>query len=136
MQLTHFLQLPTCTVLPKAATPATMTNSTLLSIPALSLLEVFSGAIQLYGTASWVEIRGESNEPTHYHTSHLVALVVRGGGMLRAGSVKQQIQSGDIVVIPRGVDHFFDPVVEGLDYVGFEISDSVIDYQKHFHTEL
>lgn len=133
MELTQLLQLSNCTVLPGAATAATMTNSSLLSIPALPLLELFSNPSQLYGTASWVEIRGQNEESTHYHTSHLVALIVHGGGTLRTKNGKQPIRSGDLIVMPRGVDHFFDPLAEGIDYIGFEVSDSVIDYQKHFY---
>jgi mannose-6-phosphate isomerase-like protein (cupin superfamily) len=123
-----------CTVLRNAAIVASMGNSRLTSAPVLKLDGLFPDLRVVEVTATWVSIRDDATtEPVHYHTSHLVACVVQGMGWLRTDTELTPVLVGDAVVIPRGVGHFFDPdPAVGLDYIAYEVSDSPIDYQKHY----
>lgn len=146
----QLLQKPRCTVISNASRLEGVGNSILRSIPEFGLANIFSRPDLIHVTASFVELHGKSEEPAHFHTSHLIAVVVRGDGQLRTGKgidvltehgklVPNDgvvvVMTGDVVVIPRGENHFFDPNTSGMSYVGLEISDQLIDYQKHFSLE-
>lgn len=134
IRIGELLQMQRCTVVSSAAQVGKMGNSVLTSVPVLKLSELFADIRSIELTASWVKIRGASTEPVHYHTSHLVACLVQGMGWLRTDQGREVVVIGDVVVIPRGINHFFDPdPAVGLDYIAYEISDSPIDYQKHYN---
>lgn len=132
------LSLSHCTVLPHLAFAWGTGNSVVVSVPTLSVVPLFPMAPELNVTASLVSIQGDSPEPLHFHTSHLMGLVVRGSGDFRwevEGEERTaEVCTGDVVIIPRGALHFFNCLPGGsLDYVALEVSDGPIDYQKHFH---
>ena len=130
---TDFLKRSACTLMPNGAQVGKTGNSVVTSSLVTHLDGLFPDLSKIQTTCSLVEIRGASNEPTHYHTSHLVGLVIRGHGYLREPQQRQPVKKGDIVVIPRGVQHYFDCDDAGeLDYIAYEVSDQDIDYQKHF----
>ena len=111
---------------------------------------LFSNLGLVHITASLVRLDGMSNKSGHFHTSHLIAVVVSGDAQLRTGKEIDLfsengklvphdgiavVMTGGVVIIPRGENHFFDPNTSGMTYVGLEISDRPIDYQKHFSLE-
>jgi quercetin dioxygenase-like cupin family protein len=114
-------------------------NSVVRSLPALRVEDSLGGDLQEVG-ASLVAISGPSDEPLHYHSSHLIGVVTSGRGWFCvpgeggvANPVRQEVVAGDVVVIPRSVLHLFDCDPGGqLDYVSLEFSDKAIDYQKHW----
>ena len=81
-----------------------------------------------------VRIEGDeiSKEGLHVHLSHIIALVFEGEGVLEwNNNIGERFSShamvNDIVVIPRGVLHYF---TGSLSFAALEFGD-VIDYQKH-----
>lgn len=113
-------------------------NSSVTSCPCLSPQLLFPGARDIEVGASLVAISGPSGESLHFHSSHLIGVVVKGSGVLLSMSPNgdqraDRVSVGDCVVIPRGVLHLFECTGgESMDYVALEVSDSPIDYQKHF----
>lgn len=76
-------------------------------------------------------------EGLHVHLSHLIAIVFDGSGILEweteSGQKKKSFaEKGDLIIIPRGVLHYF---TGKLSFAGIEISD-IIDYQKHYHSSI
>jgi hypothetical protein len=76
-------------------------------------------------------------EGLHVHLSHLIAIVFDGSGVLewetKTGQRKKNLaKKGDLVIIPRGVMHYF---TGKLSFAGIEISD-IIDYQKHHYSSI
>ena len=133
--LTTMLQKKKCTLIDGAARSAPTGNSVVTSGLVLNFNDgLFSDLSKVKATASLVEIKGESAEPTHFHTSHLVGIIIHGTGFLRLKDASRiLVKRGDIVVIPRGIHHYFDcGKDETLDYIALEVSDTTIDYQKHF----
>jgi quercetin dioxygenase-like cupin family protein len=126
-----------CSLFKGAALQWNSANSKVLSMPALRLSDTQGSLVET--GASIVCIAGPSNEPLHYHSSHLVGVVTRGSGWLcvpgldKAVPARLPVSSGDVVVIPKGALHLFDcdPDTE-MDYVALEVSDGPIDYQKHW----
>lgn len=113
-------------------------NSTVSSTPPVDLAGIF-GSSHIEVGASVVRIVGESGEPLHFHSSHLVGLVVRGSGWLcrpneqDGGISRRATARGDVVIIPRGALHLFECDRDGeLEYIALEFSDGPIDYQKHW----
>ena len=129
-----------CVVFKEAGRAQKTGNSVLVSSPVVDILQVLNNASWIEATVSSVAIKGTSNEPLHYHTSHLIGLVVSGEGYLliskenveNDGIDRVPVTVGDVIVIPRGAYHIFecDPTGE-LDYIALEFSDEAIDYQKH-----
>jgi mannose-6-phosphate isomerase-like protein (cupin superfamily) len=67
-------------------------------------------AVELGRTASashhLVQVRDA--EPPHFHRTHdLTVTVLRGAGNVRVGERTVAVRAGDVVIIPRGVPHFF-----------------------------
>jgi quercetin dioxygenase-like cupin family protein len=138
--LRHLLLKKSCSIVECAATSWSSGNSTVCSIPSFAVKEFFQPGLDVNVTASLVRINGGGEEPLHFHTSHLVGLVVRGSGVFRwaderGAEIRSAVTEGDLVVIPRGALHFFEATGVGLDYIALELSDAVIDYQKHFLDE-
>jgi len=119
-------------------------NSTVLSTPIVQLFGMFASDNVELG-ASIVRISGESGEPLHFHSSHLVGLVIRGEGWLCLPALtggaplsnvnvrRVRVQQGDIAIIPRGALHLFEcNSTAEMDYLAVEFSDCPIDYQKHW----
>lgn len=132
--IAELLKLKKCTILKKWPRSTDAGNSVVTSAPPLKLDGVFSDLSKVEITTSLVQIKGPSDEPLHFHSSHLVGLVVRGHGYMRTDDWESAyVKQGDVVVIPRGVNHYFtcESGTE-MDYISYEISDTPIDYQKHF----
>ena len=135
----ELFSLDECTVLRASSHDWTSANSRVFSTPVVDVMQVFSAQRVEIG-ASIVCIAGECGEPLHFHLSHLVGLVVRGGGWLcipapgdRTSVARVAVSVGDAVVIPRGALHLFECDPTGfLDYIALEVSDRPIDYQKHW----
>jgi quercetin dioxygenase-like cupin family protein len=129
-----------CVVFKGAGRAQKTGNSILVSSHVVDILQVLNNASRIEATVSSVAIKGTSNEPLHYHTSHLIGLVVSGQGYLliskedveNDGVDRVPVTVGDVVVIPRGAYHIFECDPNGeLDYIALEFSDEAIDYQKH-----
>ena len=129
-----------CTVFQSTAIRSTTGNSVLESLPNVMVHALFPETRDVRATCSLVRIKGVSGESLHYHSSHLVGLVVRGRGWLlvpgddASGSHRRlAVTKGDVVVVPRRVLHLFEcRPREVLEYLALEFSDEDIDYQKHF----
>lgn len=113
------------------------TNSTVTSSPIIHLNELFGENTNIQTATSLVSIKGYSGEPLHYHTSHVLGIVIKGKGWLRILGENQQkenltVGEGDIAIIPRGVLHSFECEPSSIiEYIALEVSDTAIDYQKH-----
>lgn len=122
--------------------PSTTTNSLVMSIPAINDVERFFPGRSCNIASSLVEIRGPTDEPLHFHSSHLIGLVVSGEGFCRyiqpGESVehREQVLPGDIVLLAQEAMHIFEcEPGKTMTYVALEFSDREIDYQKHFHDQ-
>jgi quercetin dioxygenase-like cupin family protein len=142
--ISELLSRKDCAVLKDGGHEWRSSNSTVLSTPVVELLGMFASENLELG-ASIVRISGESGEPLHFHSSHLVGLVIRGQGWLclpgfvnnasvgEADVRRVAVQLGDVAVIPRGALHLFECAHSSeLDYLAVEFSDRPIDYQKHW----
>lgn len=110
-------------------------NSVVLCGPQLSPQQIIP-ADQHYMAISAVFISGVSHEPLHTHTSHVVAWMIEGTGWLSLEEERIDAVAGDLVVVPRGVPHSFNgPLGSRIVFVGLEISDQMLDYQKNFYQE-
>lgn len=140
-KLSGVLKGTDCAVYKRAALLWRDGNSAVTSSPAVDLLRLFKAAGRVEVAVNFVSIQGACGEPLHYHTAHLIGVVVRGGGYLLTGKGENKqgevdmtpVAVGDLVVIPRGAYHIFECKPSGgLDYVALEFSDAAIDYQKHW----
>ena len=142
-RLREILETGTCAVYKNAANTWKTANSTVTSSPIVDVWHIFEGTRAANVAVNIVSIRGTSGEPLHYHTSHLIGVVVKGDGMLRSATDKResnlkdwQVAAGDVILIPRGAYHMFECEPSGnLDYIALEFSDHEIDYQKHWRPE-
>lgn len=140
----NILERGSCVVFKGAAVKWTTGNSTVTSSQSVDMLQVFSGTKNIEVAVNLVSIRGGSAEPLHYHTSHLIGLVINGEGRLRLAidasdrSIREEpLAAGDVIVIPQGAFHIFECDDSGkLDYIALEFSDVGIDYQKHWRPGL
>ena len=138
LRFTDLLRLKDCTVIKEASLTWSSANSIVRSSPITDLSQLFSLSCQINCAVSLVSIHGASGEPLHYHTSHLIGLVVRGSGWLLTTKNSElehqkQVGLGDVIVIPKGVYHIFECDPAGaMDYIALEVSDGIIDYQKHW----
>jgi quercetin dioxygenase-like cupin family protein len=137
VNITRLLKKATCTLMPADARTTSTGNSVLTVGYLVNLADgLFPDPSIVKMTASLVEIRGQSEEDMHYHTSHIVGIVVHGSGYLRVPEGKLPAKKGDMVIIPRKAMHYFDCDPDGeLTYVSLEVSDTEIDYQKHFRSD-
>lgn len=132
--IAELLKLKKCTILNNWPRSTEAGNSIVTSAPPLKLDGVFPDMSKIELTTSLVQIKGPSEEPLHFHSSHLVGLIVRGMGYMKTDEWDSvYIKQGDVIIIPREVNHYF-TCDEGkeMDYISYEISDTPIDYQKHF----
>lgn len=106
----------------------------MVSAPIVDLLSIFPDSNTANCTSSLVTINGPSDEPPHFHLSHVLGIVVSGTGVVRDGeSRRKKVIDGDLVVIPKGVLHYFETAQgEELKWIALEFNDGEIDYQKHF----
>ena len=110
-------------------------NSVVLCGPQLSPQDIIP-AEQHYMAISTVFITGASHEPLHTHTSHVVAWMIEGNGWLSLEDGQINAKASDLVVVPRGIPHSFNgPLGSKIVFVGLEISDQMLDYQKNFYQE-
>lgn len=116
-------------------------NSTVTSSPAIDIFNIFSSTERIEVAVNLVSVQDISEEPLHYHSSHLIGVIVRGKGVLLTSKInnrqeaieKTAVSVGDVVVIPRGANHIFQcNYSEELHYIALEFSDKAIDYQKHW----
>jgi mannose-6-phosphate isomerase-like protein (cupin superfamily) len=126
-----------CTLVRGFSESWTTDNSRVTSLPVLNLLNVFKDADVQLATASVVEINGPlpEDEGVHYHLSHVVGMVFEGVGSIisHVEGESVEVHEGDLVIIPRGVMHFFTSTPgHVMRWVAMEVSDRPIDYQKHF----
>ena len=134
------LEKKECLIIKKAANKWSEGNSCVTSSPIVDIRKVFSAADKIETAVNFVEIKGRNEEPLHFHTAHLVGVITGGEGYLLTASddkttfiKKQTMSAGDVIVIPQGAFHYFQPFTEDgeLDYIALEFSDKEIDYQKH-----
>jgi oxalate decarboxylase/phosphoglucose isomerase-like protein (cupin superfamily) len=139
--LSRMLAAGACVVYKNAANTWKTANSTVTSSPIIDVLQIFNGTKAAANVAvNFVSIRGTICEPLHYHTSHLIGVVIHGDGVLKSATDEKesnlrelQVGAGDVILIPRGAYHIFDCEASGgLDYIALEFSDHDIDYQKHW----
>ena len=134
IDIKEFLGEMRCTAIKNFATSWSTGNSVVSSAPIVNLTGVFPDLGKTNITASLVHIEGVDDEDVHYHTSHVIGYVVSGEGKFMVSREKDSpifgISAGDVVVIPRGAMHYFISETK-MDWIGLEISDLPIDYQKH-----
>ena len=138
LAIAEALQATRCTVFPGAGRRWRTPNSKVMSVPSLPMAAFACVCDVRNATTSIVRVSGTTPESLHYHTSHVIGLAVGGVGLLRtvsaAGSEESRpIESGDIVVIPKGALHVFESPESGsMEYIAFEFSDGALDYQAHW----
>lgn len=138
VRLTDLLRLKHCTIIRETSNVWSSANSVVRSSPIADLSQLFGFSSQINCAVSLVSIQGISGEPLHYHTSHLIGLVVSGCGWILTDKNpemkhQEQVSLGDVIVIPKGVYHMFEcGPEEAMDYIAMEVSDGIIDYQKHW----
>ena len=137
MDIAYLLTQRACAVVRASALSWTSGTSSVVSVPAVHVSYLFGARDIMSCGTSLVRISGATVEPLHYHKSHVVGIVVRGRGWLLCSQERRErISTGDCIVIPRGVLHFFVcDAEESMEYVALEVSDQDIDYQKHFYGE-
>lgn len=128
-----------CVVFRGAGIQGRAANSTLSSIPEVRLTDTGLGPANLRTAATVVRIAGSTDEPLHYHVSAIVGLILKGEALLRTadGPASSErvlrVDEGDIVVIPKGCWHLFEcPSGRSMEYLALELSETTIDYQKHW----
>ena len=135
------LNQATCTIIKNSANKWSEGNSSVTSSPIVDINKLFSQDQITKIAVNFVSIKGKSEEPLHYHTAHLVGVILKGEGFLLAsseansGSIeKQPVTEGDVIIIPRNIYHFFEPLLDKgeIEYIALEFSDKNIDYQKHY----
>lgn len=139
----ELLEHAECIIYKKGALAWRSSNSAVTSLPAVDLSSIFNASKQLEVTANFVSIRGFSGDPPHYHTSHLIGVIIKGEGWLISVSSDSEssveripVAVNDVVFIPRGAYHIFECDPQGeLDYIALEFSDQAIDYQKHWDVQ-
>lgn len=115
-------------------------NSCVVSLPAFNFERMFGNGSFQNIACSLVSISGPTDETLHFHTSHVVGVITSGAGRLRhkviggASELQTILQTGDVAFIPMGCLHLFDTDEGGhINYIAFEVSETAIDYQKHWH---
>lgn len=123
-----------CTVKRNSSLRWKSDNSEVQSIPSLT---VGTDCVKCVGV-SLVTICGPSGEDLHFHKADIVGLVIYGAARLRfrsEGDIERvsNVVENDVVFIPRGVFHLFECCLgETMRYVALELSESELDYQKHW----
>jgi quercetin dioxygenase-like cupin family protein len=108
-------------------------NSVVLCGPQLVPQEIIPAG-QHFMAISTVFITGVSHEPLHTHTSHVITWMIEGTGWLTLADGRLEATAGDLVVVPREVPHSFNgPIGSRIVFVGLELSDQALDYQKNFY---
>lgn len=129
---------PLCAIVRSPSVSWSTGNSVVTSSPVLSVTDIFTGHKAVNVTASLVQINGRTDEPVHYHTSHVVGMVVSGRGFFltsrEAGAREFDVTPGDLVIIPQGAMHYF-VSDEPMAWIALEVSHLPIDYQKHYTDE-
>lgn len=89
--------------------PLTMgLNAFLIEHPLKAGQALRSDEVARSASASHHLVQVRDREAPHQHAKHeLTVVVVRGSGELALGRERQTMRVGDVVMIPRGVPHFF-----------------------------
>ncbi len=125
-----------CKVITSGQPAYTAGNSLVYCGPDLLVAKLLPDSGKAILATTIVKIYGHLDEELHYHSSHVISVLVEGSGYLFTDTEKLSAKAGDIVVIPRGVQHLFncDPRQKILIFA-IEISDRSIDHQKNWYTE-
>jgi hypothetical protein len=131
-----------CSFYPSMTHEWKSSNSSVVSLPAFNFDRMFGQTDFQNIACSLVSISGPTDEALHFHTSHVIGVITSGAGRLRhraiggVGEIQTTLKNGDVAFIPRNCLHLFDTDQGGhINYIAFEVSEDLIDYQKHWHAD-
>jgi mannose-6-phosphate isomerase-like protein (cupin superfamily) len=140
----HF-NLPFCSIIKQGVNIDEPGNSIVFCSPAFPFVETakacfpFDEIEDIKLSLNFVSIIGKmpEEEELHYHLSMIMLIVVEGKGILihekESIEVRDIVEKGDIVFIPRNMLHSF----EGSPEVKYSVIEfgPVLDYQKHHYSK-